>query len=62
MFVTDSQDLMDEWNTVAMWASRIFEGLNPEDCWIGWAQIERLLTEGRLVSMRVGTKEDNPKY
>jgi hypothetical protein len=59
--ITDSDLVMGEWECVNAWAERNFQWLDPNDCWHGWKDIEKMLMEGRSVTRRLGRGEEYPK-
>jgi hypothetical protein len=61
-YISDSEFMMQQSTDINRWSMQIFEGLKPEDCPIIWKDIERLIREGRTVSMRSGRGEEYPRF
>jgi hypothetical protein len=66
--VTDAGTLSEEWETLMEWRSKNFVGLEEAvensggEVWDGWRGIDRLMKEGRGVSLMPGVKEENQQH
>jgi hypothetical protein len=53
--------VLDKWHEMQAACQTDFEGVSSEE-WEGWPRIAQLISEGRHVDLRIGTKEDHPKF